>query len=452
MDKKNSSIKSNWFLLILSISFILTICLEDISWALDIKQMTENTFREYIDGSGDLKWGADELVGPGKKIAKIPYESKHEDDLWTTSYNTKDGRTLYFHIGEFFAFYVSAIEVETELKKIEEKFGEGKPSKVANKEWILNDVTIRYWKYQDGSSNIMCLNNKMSKKYAKYKPTKEFLFTVFKEKIMEEYGHQELPLDTFNSKILIYGEFVNIYKLIAYVLRNSYGFEKIQEVVTNCRINNRLKGTEAEQVCIAVETICNINKSNLELYRDIKYDVSYYHSKIEDSVKYLNGLGTSGQKVIEFIDEYNKLIEKSYKEKKEAEKIAIAKKNKQSEDHAKLVKTGKTPIRNLEDAKIFYNAKKDISIVTKPPITPDQKYYNVWGVLDGKDGIYYRVRYDAYNDLHYFMFHPIKNIKPPNLRIGQSVEIVGKFTKLFPYTTVSGTERYMCIFEAVGIK
>ena len=93
-----------------------------------------------------------------------------------------------------------------------------------------------------------------------------------------------------------------------------------------------------------------------------------------------------------------------------------------------------------------------MSIVTKPPLKPDNKHYLVRGIVDGKENTYYRVKYESYNDLHYFMFRLSKTLSSPNFRVGSGIRIVGKLIRVDPYTTVAGAEKYMCIFEAVGIE
>jgi len=169
---------------------------------------------------------------------------------------------------------------------------------------------------------------------------------------------------------------------------------------------------------------------------------------ISENLESMKKFGQDGQKAIEFIDEYNKFVEKTYKEKSSQ----LAQKDSQRKEHVDLIKSGKAPIKTLEDAKIYYDAKEDDSIVTKPPLKPDNKYYVVTGTIDGKEGNYYRVKYQSWNDLHYFMFCLTKNISVPNLRVGNTITIVGKFIKTSSYKTVVGDERYMSIFEAVYIE
>jgi hypothetical protein len=152
--------------------------------------------------------------------------------------------------------------------------------------------------------------------------------------------------------------------------------------------------------------------------------------------------------ITNFIADFDKFTEKLYKEKSNQIKAYQAKK----QEHAKLIKSGKKPIKNLNDAKIYYGAKDDMSIVTNPPLDGDNKNYAILGKFVRKEGEYFLAKHETSNDLCYFIFKFVGGTPTPDFRTGGKLNVVGKFIGVTSYNTVIGTERYMSVFEAYYIQ
>jgi hypothetical protein len=84
-------------------------------------------------------------------------------------------------------------------------------------------------------------------------------------------------------------------------------------------------------------------------------------------------------------------------------------------------------------------------------LEPDNQNYLVRGELYGKEGKDYILKYETSSNVHFFVVNFSKKIstkKMRKLRIGESIEIVGKFIDTIEYETVAGTVRYAPKFSA----
>jgi hypothetical protein len=151
------------------------------------------------------------------------------------------------------------------------------------------------------------------------------------------------------------------------------------------------------------------------------------------------------KKIMNFLEEYNQFSESIYAQKKEL----VARKKEKRKEHIKSIRNGQKPVKTLDDAIIYYNAKEGGAIVENPPLESDKKYYKVSGNLYSKQGKYYILELQSSKQgYYYFSFTLSDEIAVPNLRIKKEVTIVGKFIDVQSYKTTTGQPGYMPLFEA----
>lgn len=169
------------------------------------------------------------------------------------------------------------------------------------------------------------------------------------------------------------------------------------------------------------------------------------------------------QNIMSFMNDVNKAFAEKYgqtdkqlekKRKKEAEqaKLAAIKKaeeQKKQEEHIKLLKQGKVPIKTIEEATIYHNAVVDLSIITNPPLKADNKNYGIVGIIEGKRGSLYQAQLQGFN---FFFENNAREYKNHVFRVGEQIAAVGKFIDIQTATRVDGRDVYVPVFKILYLE
>lgn len=309
---------SYYFQLFFLFIIIVTINPFENSWAIDIKKMVEsNNFEEYIDGTQGIKWGAQEIDGGygNRTIAGVPYKKSGVPSPWTKIYYTSDNRALMFFDGELFAFALFLNENETniEIKKIKKKFGDGMPGKSPTvEEWRLKTIHIIFDKLSNGSNQIRCFHVERSAEREKHRLTKDLYFKMVKKTIYvknKKSSHDILPQDPTHP-FIVYGKIIIHKAIISHILSTEYGVDELYDCDT-------MDSPKKEKIllCLVTRVITSINYYYTNLYDYKEKDLSWVLDNITKEIGYINNYGDNGKKAISFIDEYDKFVEKNFKEK-----------------------------------------------------------------------------------------------------------------------------------------
>lgn len=215
-------------------------------------------------------------------------------------------------------------------------------------------------------------------------------------------------------------------------------------------------------------------KKALGEYDKNEADVNY--KKISEQIVYLTGrqYGEEEQKIISFIDDYDKLSEKLYRKRLKVIPVLVAEQKRLKEkvlaeqkkikeevkEHARLIKSGEEPVKTFNDATIYYNVKNGLSLLLHPPLPPlseklRSQYFVVRGSITGiheMDGIYYNVDHQTRDGIYYFRFRLADHVPKPDFRVGQNITLIGRLTDSAHYVTKAKDFGQIPVFEAVYLK
>jgi hypothetical protein len=306
---------------------------------------------------------------------------------------------------------------------------------------------------------------------------KEFFFETLEKRfneLLEERGHIEIiPYMHYQGGIFdTFTEYANTsylsgWDLINEVLVISYGVYPDYPDKYWRHYGNPVRGRAMEVLYSTLEHIVQYHAAvNGHPYReddDPKVLEKYVHEGVTYIPKYLLEDSAStkapateqdAKGIINFISDYDKFVDKYYTAYASKTRIAEDKAASERETYEAKIKSGKLPIKSKEDAIIYYSPEDGSSIVTKPPLKGDNKYYIVSGKLEMVEGKQYIVYSSNIFDRAYFAFEMTAKGKTynPDFRIGKYYTVVGKFVGTMSYTTVAGTTKYAALFKADFVK
>ncbi|BBO76184.1 hypothetical protein DSCW_36010 [Desulfosarcina widdelii] len=184
-----------------------------------------------------------------------------------------------------------------------------------------------------------------------------------------------------------------------------------------------------------------------KLTEDIKNSINslfmYFRSSLPETEK---------NKLINFIDDFDKFLDNYYTEKTAIYIANTQKEKKEQQDRIASIKSGKESNDTYENAKIYYDAQNGFNLIQMPPVKPTMKYYFVSGKLESKDGDLYIVQRVIFGDIKYFVFRLTDSAGEKNFRIGGELQLIGQFVDLYKYTTTIGTKKYAPVFDAVFVE
>lgn len=236
----------------------------------------------------------------------------------------------------------------------------------------------------------------------------------------------------------VYGHHRNTYKsreiLELLATKNRILIEMKNENKPNSKYNNMLNNItsryETERKWLKIDEYCK--KGNLEKFDKFENDLNLF----------LADLVTDGFRYIDI------------KNKKNEERRGIAKK--QQDEYVESIKSGKHPIKSMDDARIYYEPIHGGSIVQRTPLKANNKYYTVVGTLHKAKNEYHLVCKDEGfkpSGTRYFELRTSsKTIVQGKLRQDGVVRAIGKYTHNKKSNYLYSVGKQMPVFEVVFLR
>ena len=132
------------------------------------------------------------------------------------------------------------------------------------------------------------------------------------------------------------------------------------------------------------------------------------------------------------------------------------------QEHIQKLKSGEAKIGSVSDASYYYSAQRLSPIISSPLLERDNQFYSGEVIVDFQDKQnLLRAKIENYCEMrnppnlvplaYVFLRTNSKTVSfnPKSLRIGQHVQVVGKYVDNIQYTTISGETKISPVIQVI---